>query len=414
MQQPIPVQQDNQFDSNKLSSNILNAFLQYQNALSNAIANHNLDFGDMNMDPLNASEAINHLAEDMYAHPDVVIEKQFELAKNYIKLWNNVTQRLLGNQDAPLFTNEGRDNRFKDEAWEKSPALDFIKQAYFLNMKHVQGIFKQASQLDVKDQQKLEFISKQVFDALAPSNFGFINPEVIKETLLTNGENLLKGAENFAKDLSNSHGNLKISTTDFSAFKLGENVAITPGKVVYENDLMQLIQYTPKTDKVFAVPILIIAAWINKYYILDLQPQNSLVNWLVEQGHTVFMISWVNPSDKHSNKKFEDYMQEGPLAAIKVIKEITKQPQVNAVGYCLGGTLLSCTLAYLKATTKAAEYPIKSATFLASLVDFKNSGDICIFIDEEQISALEKRMSEKGYLEGDAMAQTFSMIRATI
>jgi polyhydroxyalkanoate synthase subunit PhaC len=365
----------------------------------------------MSFDPFNISNTFMKAFHEMMSNPQQMAANSIELANNYAKLCDNVTKRFMGEEIPPAYKSVTKDARFKDEAWEKNPMFDFIKQSYYLNSSWLQDITKQLSTLDKKDAHKLEFYTKLIIDAMSPTNFIFTNPEVLRETLATNGANLLKGAENLFKDIEAGEGKLSISTTDFDAFEVGKNLAVTPGKVVFQNNLMQLIQYAPLTDKVHKTPLVIMPAWINKYYILDLQEKNSFVRWLVEQGHTVFMISWVNPTKELGHKKFEDYMKEGPIAAIKAVQDITGEKEMNFMGYCLGGTLLASTIAYLK-SKNSKPFPIKTATFLTALVDFSYAGDLGVFIDEEQISALEKRMSERGYLEGSEMAQTFSMIRA--
>lgn len=366
----------------------------------------------MSFDPLNVSQTFMKAFQEMMSDPDKAASNGVNLANNYMKVWDNVTRKFLGENLPPAFSNDTKDARFKDEAWENNPLFNFIKQSYYMNSSWLNDITKELKTLGPKDSHKLEFYTKQLIDAMAPTNFVFTNPEVLRETFSSNGANLIKGAENLYKDFENSkEGKFKISTTDFSAFEVGKNLAVTKGKVVFQNDLMQLIQYEPLTKSVNKVPLILMPAWINKYYILDLQDKNSFVKWLVEEGQTVFLISWVNPTKELGHKKFEDYMNEGPLAAIKAVEEATGEKEVNFMGYCLGGTLLAATIAYLK-TKKEKTFPIKSATFLTSLVDFSEAGDLSVFIDEDQISSLEKRMSEKGYLEGNEMAQTFSMIRA--
>jgi polyhydroxyalkanoate synthase len=263
--------------------------------------------------------------------------------------------------------------------------------------------------LDAKTAQKVDFYTRQFVDAMAPSNFVMTNPEVLRLTAESRGENLVRGLENLLSDLERGDGRLQISMTDRSAFKVGENLAVTPGKVVFENALMQLIQYAPATETVARRPLLIVPPWINKYYILDLKPANSFVKWAVEQGHTVFMVSWVNPDATLAAKSFEDYMLEGPLAALDAIERATGEREVNIIGYCLGGTLTACLLSWMQAK---GDDRIKSATFFTTLTDFAEPGELSVFIDEEQLAALESKMNEKGYLEGSAMATTFNMLRA--
>ena len=268
---------------------------------------------------------------------------------------------------------------------------------------------RQVDGLDPKTAQKVDFYARQFVDAMSPSNFLLTNPEVLRKTAETGGENLLKGLNNLLSDLERGKGKLRIKMTDMDAFKLGENIGVSPGKVVFQNDLMQLIQYTPTTEKVLKRPLLIVPPWINKFYILDLRPRNSFVRWAVSQGHTVFMISWVNPDEKLAEKSFEDYMQEGYLAALDAIEQATGEREVNAIGYCLGGTLLASTLAYMAAKK---DDRIRSATFFVTMIDFAEAGELGVFIDEEQLQALEEKMNKRGYLEGSEMATTFNMLRA--
>jgi polyhydroxyalkanoate synthase subunit PhaC len=278
-----------------------------------------------------------------------------------------------------------------------------------LSARWIQGVVKEVDGLDEYTLRKVDFYTRQFVDAMAPSNFVLTNPEVLRATIETRGENLVNGLKNLLDDLERGKGRLAIKMTDMTAFKIGENIAVTPGKVVYQNDLMQLIQYMPTTDTVFRRPLLIIPPWINKFYILDLRPDNSFIRWAVGQGHTVFVISWVNPDEKLAQKSFEDYMREGPLAALDAIEKATGEREANAIGYCLGGTLLAATLAYMAVKR---DRRIKCATYFASMVDFAEAGELSVFIDEEQLAALEERMSKKGYLEGRDMATTFNMLRA--
>ena len=301
------------------------------------------------------------------------------------------------------------DRRFKDNAWNDNEIFDFIKQSYLLSARYVTDVVKQVDGLDPKTAQKVDFYTRQFIDAMSPSNFLLTNPEVLRKTAETGGENLLKGLNNLLSDLERGKGRLRIKMTDMDAFKLGENIAVSPGKVVYQNDLMQLIQYSPTTEQVLKRPLLIGPPWINKFYILDLRPKNSLVRWAVSQGHTVFMISWVNPDEHLAEKGFDDYMTEGYLAALDAIEQATGEREVNAIGYCLGGTLLSATLAYM-ATKRDSR--IKSATFFVTMMDFAEAGELGVFIDEEQLNSLEEKMNRRGYLEGSEMANTFNMLRA--
>jgi polyhydroxyalkanoate synthase len=341
--------------------------------------------------------------------PDRLYEKQLDLYADYMKIWGNAWNRYIGNEEEPLYKTDPRDKRFKDETWNIDLTFDFIKQSYVLTNKWLHELVSDIQGVDKKTLEKFDFYTRQFADAMSPSNFAFTNPAVIRETIETNGENLVKGFENLISDLEQSKNYLNIKTSDRNAFKIGVDIATTKGKIIYKNELMELIQYEPVGKETFATPLLIIPAWINKYYILDLSPENSFVKWLVNQGYTVFMISWVNPDKKLAHKKFEDYMLEGAVATIDAIEQATGEKQVTAIGYCLGGTLLACTLAYLKAKGKNN---VKAATFLTTMVDFCDVGDMAVFIDEEQISNIEQQMQENGFLDGSEISLIFSSMRA--
>ena len=346
----------------------------------------------------------------MMANPTGLMQAQIHFWNDTFALWQNTAHRLMGGTpDAPVVEPAPGDARFKDAAWSESEVFDFIKQSYLLSSRFVQEAVQQMDGADPKARQKIDFYTRQMVDALSPSNFALTNPEVLRRTIETNGDNLVRGLDNFLTDLERGHGRLRITMSDPDAFRLGETIAVTPGKVVFQTELMQLIQYAPATDTVLQRPLLIVPPWINKYYVLDLRPQNSVIAWLVSRGHTVFVISWVNPDERLSDKNFENYMTEGVLAALGAIERATGERAVNAVGYCLGGTLLAATLATMAAT---GDERIASATFLVTLVDFSDAGDIGVFIDEKQLCLLEERMSAHGYLDGYEMAASFSAIRA--
>ena len=329
--------------------------------------------------------------------------------QDYMTLWQNTARRMMGLEAEPVINAPSTDRRFKDNAWQESEVFDFIKQSYLLSARFVQDVVKQVDGLDPKTAQKVDFYARQFVDAMSPSNFLLTNPEVLRRTAETGGENLLKGLNNLLADLEQGKGKLHIKMTDMDAFRLGENIGVSPGKVVFQNDLIQLIQYAPATEKVLKRPLLIGPPWINKFYILDLRPRNSFVRWAVSQGHTVFVISWVNPDGRLAEKDFEDYMQEGYLASLDAIERATGERDVNAIGYCLGGTLLASTLAYM---AEKGDDRIRTATFFVTMTDFEEAGELGVFIDEEQLKALEEKMSKRGYLEGSEMANTFNMLRA--
>ena len=359
--------------------------------------------------PMNIGAAFMEMTTRLMTNPQKLIEAQVGFWQDYMSLWQSTARRMMGMDGKAVIEGDPRDRRFKDEAWKDNEVFDFIKQSYLLSARYITDVVKQADGLEPATAQKVDFYSRQFIDAMSPSNFLLTNPEVLRKTAETGGENLIKGLNNLLADLERGKGSLRIKMTDMEAFKIGENIAVTPGKVVYQNDLMQLIQYTPTTEKVLKRPLLIIPPWINKFYILDLRARNSFVRWATAQGHTVFIVSWVNPDEKLAEKNFEDYMKEGILDALTAIEAATGERAVNAIGYCLGGTLLSSTLAWMAAQ---GDDRIKSATFFVTLMDFRESGELNVFIDEEQIKALEDKMNKRGFLEGSEMATTFNMLRA--
>jgi poly[(R)-3-hydroxyalkanoate] polymerase subunit PhaC len=360
-------------------------------------------------DPLNIGGAFFEMTARLMADPARLVQAQISLWQDYLTLWQRTAERFFGGETQPVVEPPPGDRRFKDVAWTENTLFDFIKQSYLLTARWMQNTVRDVEGLDEKTARKVDFYTRQFVDAIAPSNFVLTNPEVLKTTLESGGENLLKGLTNLLDDLERGKGRLAIKMTDMAAFRVGENIAVTPGKVVYQNDLMQLIQYDPTTPEVKRRPLLIMPPWINKFYILDLRPRNSFIKYAVDQGHTVFVVSWVNPDEHLARKTFDDYMLEGPLAALDAMEQATGEREANVIGYCLGGTLLAATLAYMKAK---GDDRFKSATYFVAMVDFKETGEISVFIDEEQLAALDERMSEKGYLEARDMATTFNMLRA--
>jgi len=397
-------------DPAEFAKNMTKVAEQCQRVMQEFFSRQTRDMGNKPLDPLNVSGAFTELFSQMMNDPAKLAEKQMELWQETLNLWQNTASRAMGESDKPYIEADPKDRRFRDEAWKNNAVFDFLKQSYLLSSRWMLHTVNDVSGLDPKITQKLDFYTRQFVDAMSPSNFLMTNPEVLKATLDSQGENLVKGLHNLLEDLDRSKGSLRISMTDYSAFKVGENLAITPGKVIYQNDLMQLIQYEPTTKEVHKTPLLIVPPWINKYYILDLQPENSLVKHLVEKGYTVFVVSWVNPDAKLGKKTFEDYMIEGPLAALDAIEQATGEEEVSIGAYCLGGTLCSITLAWLK--SKGEDSRVKSITYLTTLVDFSQAGELSVFIDEEQLTAMESKMSAQGFLEGADMAMTFNMLRA--
>ncbi len=382
------------------SHELIQGFLMRQAELDGAVGR---------ADPLNIGSAFLELTASLMRDPQSLVVKQFEIWQDYMRLWHHTTMRALGHEVEPVIAPERGDRRFRDPAWDDNILFDFIKQSYLLTSRYILETVREREELDERTRQKLAFYTRQFVDALAPSNFVLSNPEVLRATIETRGENLLRGLKNMLEDLERGRGRLAIRMTDLDAFELGRNIATTPGKVVFQTELMQLIQYAPRTETVYRRPLVIVPPWINKYYILDLQPKNSFIRFAVEQGFTVFVLSWVNPDERLAHKTFEDYMREGPLAAFEAVEKQTGEREINAVGYCLGGTLLAATLAWMAARR---DRRVKAATFLTTLVDFSDPGELGVFIDEEQLAALEELMSRRGYLDGAEMATTFNMLRA--
>jgi polyhydroxyalkanoate synthase subunit PhaC len=359
-------------------------------------------------DPNVIGRAFFELGVRLFAEPGRLVEAQLQLWRAQAELWQNTLQRLQGAEIAPLVETERGDRRFKDEAWSEDLLFDYIKQSYLLSAGWLRSLVRDVPGLDPKYQEKVDFYTRQFISAVAPCNFILTNPAVLRKAKETGGQNLLDGLEHLLGDLERGRGRLQISMVDEEAFEVGRNVATSLGKVVYQNDLMQLIQYAPSTDQVHKRPFLIVPPWINKFYILDLQPKNSFIKWCVDQGHTTFVISWVNPRKDLAHKDFEDYLLEGPLAALDAIEQATGEREANVLGFCIGGILTAGALAYLAAK---GDERIKSATFLASLFDFKEVGEVSVFIDDEQLAQMERHIAEKGYLEGHYMADMFSMMR---
>lgn len=334
---------------------------------------------------------------------------QMKLGKAYLELWGSAMRRMTG-EDAPRAIEPApRDKRFADPDWKSNQFFEFVMQAYLLTTRWAFDLVRDAEDLDPHTRKKAEFYVQQITNAFAPSNFVLTNPEVLRQTLTTNADNLVRGMKMLAEDIEAGHGQLRIRQSDPTNLEVGVNMAVTPGKVIYQNDVMQLIQYQPTTEKVLRTPLLIVPPWINKFYILDLRPEKSFIKWCVDQGVTVFVISWVNPDKKLGQKSFEDYMKEGPLTAMDVIEQVTGEMKVHTMGYCVGGTLLATTLAWLAEKRRVR---VASATFLAAQVDFTHAGDLMVFVDEEQISALERQMQSDGVLEGSKMAMAFNMLRS--
>jgi len=349
------------------------------------------------------------VAEYWMSDQDRAAEIQNKIAKAYLDLWGSSVRRLSGEEAPPAITPSPRDKRFADPEWKSNQFFDFVLQLYLLTAQWAQELVKNAEGLDSHTRRKAEFYVQQITNALAPSNFVLTNPEVLRETLASSGDNLVRGMKMLAEDIEAGHGTLRIRQSDPSNLEVGVNMATTPGKVIFQNELMQLIQYEPSTENVLRTPLLIVPPWINKFYILDLKPEKSFIKWCVDQGISVFVISWVNPDRSLRAKTWDDYMKEGPLAAMDAIERVTGEMKVHTMGYCVGGTLLATTLAWLAEKRRVR---VTSATFLAAQVDFTHAGDLLVFVDEDQVSAIERDMQASGVLEGAKMAMAFNMLRS--
>ena len=361
------------------------------------------------VDPLGLGQAYLNFTASMMKNPQKLLDVQMEAWTAYTNLWFGAANKALGKDAEPTAIPEKGDRRFKHEAWDNNPYFDFIKQSYLVTANAIQSVVAETEGLNEKDAQKLRFYTQQFVDTLSPTNFIMTNPQVLEATLESKGENLIKGLQNFCDDFDSENGKLRIKMTDQDAFELGKNVATTPGKVVFQNELLQLIQYSPMTEEVHKKPLLIIPPWINKFYMLDLQEKNSLIKYQLEQGHTVFVVSWVNPDESLRDKDFEDYVLTGALAAVDAVEKATGEKKINAIGYCIGGTLLAATLSYM---TAKDDRRIASATFYVTMLDFSEPGELGVFVDEQQIQSLEEEMNERGYLDGAQMAATFNMLRS--
>jgi polyhydroxyalkanoate synthase len=361
------------------------------------------------LDPLNISGPFMSLLKAMSANPTALVDAQFQLWREFMGLWEKTTLKMLGGEVEPSVAPKAGDKRFRDKDWQENQIFDFIKQSYLLTANWMQDTVGKVEGIDDDTRKRVSFYTKQFADAVAPTNFILTNPEVLRATLQSNGENLVKGLDNLLEDIDRGHGQLSIRQSA-DAFRIGENIATTPGKVVFRNELLELLQFDPTTEEVHERPLLIFPPWINKYYIMDLRPENSFIKWLVGQGYTVFVASWINPDRKLAQKTFEDYMRDGIFAALDAVEQATGVRDPNVVGYCIGGTLLTATLGYMAATKDTR---IHSATFWAAQADFSEAGDLTVFVDEAQLEALHQQMENAGgVLEGSKMATTFNMLRA--
>ncbi len=408
--QPDPVTPYKIADPEEFTRNVLRAYEEGGRAVTQL-----LDRSDTQMTPFSAAselaratETISAIYSRWMADPARFAQSQAELVGAYAELWNRTMQRMVGIEPEPVIEPAPTDNRFRDPEWSSNPYFDFVKQAYLITTKWAEDNLAETEGLDEAARQKAEFYFRQLTSAFSPSNFAMTNPEVMRETMATNGRNLVEGMGLLLRDLEGSGDLMRISQTDASAFEVGRNLATTPGKVVFQNELLQLIQYEPTTDKVREIPLLMVPPWINKYYVLDLTPQKSFIKYVVDQGFTVFVISWVNPGAELADVTFEDYMVEGLMTAADAVHRETGLEQCNVLGYCVGGTLLGTTLAWLAARGEA---PFNSVTFLTTQVDFSKAGDLLLFTEDEQLDNLEQVMNERGFLDGSRMANVFNLMR---
>jgi polyhydroxyalkanoate synthase len=393
-----------------LSANLARAAMTAQGAIAE-VALRNADRpAALTPDPFHVAPAMTEVMGRIAAQPEKLMRAQADLFARYMDLWQQAARRLAGATAEPVAEPARGDKRFADPDWTENPVFDVIKQSYLLTSNWLNGLIAEVEGVDPLSKRRVEFFMKMLTDAFAPTNFLASNPAALKELASSRGESLVRGMEHFLADLERGGGQLAIAQTDYEMFRIGENVATAPGKVVFRNELIELLQFSPTTDEVYEIPLVIFPPWINKYYILDLRPENSMIRWLTSQGVTVFVASWVNPDAHLAEKCFEDYMREGVYAGVAAAMEQCGSPSVNAVGYCIGGTLLSASLAHMAAKKVS---PIASATFFAAQQDFSEAGDLLLFTSEDWLKDLERKMDEAGgVLSGQSMADTFNALRA--
>ena len=394
----------------KLSANLARAALTAQGAIAEAALRQAERPAALQPDPFHVAPALTDVMGRLASQPDRMVRAQADLFQQYLELWQSAARRAGGESVEPVVRPDKGDKRFNDPDWAENPVFDVIKQSYLLTSNWLNSLVSQVQDVDPIAKRRVEFFMKMLTDAFSPSNFLVSNPAALREAMQTQGASLLKGMETFADDMTRGGGQLAISQTDYQMFKIGENVATAPGKVVFQNEVLQLLQFNPTTEQVHEIPLLIFPPWINKFYILDLRPENSMIRWLADQGFTVFVASWVNPDVEMAAKTFEDYMIEGIYAATDAVMAQAGVDRVNTVGYCIGGTLLSSTLAHMAAKN---DKRIASATFFAAQQDFAEAGDLLLFTNDDWLSDLEKQMDAAGgVLSGQAMAETFNSLRA--
>ena len=396
-----------------LSLNLARAALTTQSALADAAFRHSTT--EIAVDPFHVGPAMTEVAGRLAAEPERLLKAQAELFDGYLDLWKAATRRALGQETEPVAAPAKGDKRFNDPDWSVNPVFDVMKQSYLLTSNWLNRLVSEVDGVDPLVKRRVEFFTKALTDAFSPSNFLASNPVALREALHSQGASLVKGAERLAADLARGGGQLALSQTDVSKFKVGENVATAPGKVVFENAFLQLLQFTPSTDEVYETPLVIFPPWINKYYVLDLRPENSMIRWLTAQGFTVFVASWVNPGPDFAAMTVSDYARGGVYAALEAVMKQCKVKAASAVGYCIGGTLLSTALADMAAQNdgKGGDDRVATATFFAAQQDFTEAGDLLLFTNDDWLADLDKRMQAAGgVLPALAMADTFNMLRA--
>jgi polyhydroxyalkanoate synthase len=394
----------------KLSMNLARAALTAQGAIAEMALRQADRPAALSPDPFHVAPALTEVMGRLAAQPDRLMRAQADLFSRYLDLWQSTARRMGGETPAPVAEPVRGDKRFADPEWAENPVFDVIKQSYLLTANWMNGLVADVEDVDPMVKRRVEFFMKMLTDAFSPSNFLASNPAALREVMATGGESLVKGMDNFAADLERGGGQLSIAQTDYEMFKIGENVATAPGKVVFRNEIIELLQFSPTTESVCEIPLVIFPPWINKFYILDLRPENSMIRWLSAQGITVFVASWVNPTAELADRTFEDYMREGIYAGTQAAMDQCGTSQVNTVGYCIGGTLLSSTLAHMAAK---GDKRIASATFFAAQQDFSEAGDLLLFTNEDWLKDLEQKMDAGGgVLSGQSMADTFNSLRA--
>lgn len=390
---------------NEASLALIKSYLQACNTMSHYIKAPEFNWQEL----LNVQHIYDHWLSEISNKPNNIWQTHSRFCQDYLVLCGKVHDMLLGKKSTPMISPKPNDRRFKAHDWHDSPSYFFIQQYYLLFVHHCLEFVQANPSKDPKIAKQISFFTHQYLNALSPTNYLLTNPEVLQRTISSKGENITLGLKNYFDDIARGHGHWSFKMTDMRAFEVGKNIAITKGSVIYQNRLMQLIQYHPTTEQVHQLPLLIIPPWINKYYILDLKERNSYVKWLVDQGLTVFMISWVNPDENYRKTSYDDYLFEGIISALDNIKEATNETKINALGFCIGGTLLASALGYMQAKN---DKRIQSATFLTTLIDFGDPGEIGVFIDEEQIATLEKEMEPEGYLDGRILMMAFNLLRS--